>query len=242
MSDREDIVVDESGTPNPVTWTGCVSELGSDYEAVQFHATRNLIQVQEHAGQVILRGRHRTGVILLPSGRRIVLRTKLTGITLLDWLAYLGEFPNFQSWSLLGNVSPQDNWQQVLLQLFLSELDLVTRWHVRKDFIKQKVVSSQVRGRILAGALAQRVWQLPLLPQEVRGRSFDTPANRMLAAALKQVTLFQRDLDSTSLKLLFSLRDEWAVIAGDDVDRHRVAADGFTTAPSDTATHYSLPD
>jgi 5-methylcytosine-specific restriction endonuclease McrBC regulatory subunit McrC len=180
----------------------------------------------------VIKGKHRTGIVLLPSGRRIVLRTKLPGIVLLDWLVYLGEFPDFQHWSQIGNVAADDDWQKVLLKLFLLELDVVTRWHLRKDFVKLHIESSRVRGKVLAGNLATKIWRLPQMPQIVRGRSFDTPANRMLALSLKQVVLFQKHLDDNSRKLLFRLRSDWSEITVDDVDRHQVVADGLTSAPA----------
>jgi 5-methylcytosine-specific restriction endonuclease McrBC regulatory subunit McrC len=227
-----DIVVDEAGSPNPKEWAGTASSLGCDLDAIRFHADRNLIDLEERSGNVVIKGRYRTGIVLLPSGRRIVLRTKLPGIVLLDWLVYLGAFPDFQHWSQVGNVAATDDWQKVLLKLFLLELDVVTRWHLRKDFVKLHIESSQVRGRVLAGALATKIWRLPKMPQVIRGRSFETPANRMLALALKQVMLFQKHLDDTSRKLLFRLRSDWSEITVDDVDRQQIVADGLASAPS----------
>jgi 5-methylcytosine-specific restriction endonuclease McrBC regulatory subunit McrC len=84
----------------------------------------------------------------------------------------------------------------------------------------------------MAGKLATKIWRLPKMPQMIRGRSFETPANRMLALALKQVMLFQKDLDDDSRKLLFRLRSDWSEITVDDIDRHQIVADGLTSAPS----------
>jgi len=227
-----DIVIDEAGSSEPLEWTGTANSLGNDLDAIRFHADRNVFGLEERSGNVVIKGIHRTGIVLLPSGRRIVLRTKLPGIVLLDWLVYLGEFPDFQHWSQTGNVAADDDWQKVLLKLFLLELDVVTRWHLRKDFVKLHIESSQVRGRVLAGTLATKIWRLPQMPQIVRGRSFDTPANRMLALALKQIVLLQKHLDDDARKLLFRLRSDWSEITVDDVDRHQVVADGLTSAPS----------
>ncbi len=91
-----DIVIDEAGSSEPLEWTGTANSLGSDLDAIRFHADRNLLGLEERSGTVVIRGRHRTGIVLLPTGRRIVLRTKLPGIVLLYWLVYLGEFPDFQ--------------------------------------------------------------------------------------------------------------------------------------------------
>jgi 5-methylcytosine-specific restriction endonuclease McrBC regulatory subunit McrC len=232
-----DIVVDEAGSANPKVWTGKGSSLGNDLDTIRFHADRNIIDLEERSGELLIKGKYRTGIILLPSGRRIILRTKLPGIVLLDWLVYLGEFPEFQHWSPAGNVTVDDDWQKVLIKLFLMELDIVTRWHLRKDFVKLQIESSQVRGRVLAGALAQKIWRLPKIPQIIRGRSFETPPNRMLALALKVVAmkqdlLLEKQLDDSSRNLLFRLRSEWSEITVDDVDRNQIVADGLTVAPS----------
>ena len=227
-----DIVIDEAGSSNPKVWTGAASSIGNDLEAIRFHADRNVIDLEERSGDVVIKGKYRTGLILLPSGRRIILRTKLPGIVLLDWLVYLGEFPEFQHWSQVGNVTADDDWQKVLLKLFLTELDVVTRWHLRKDFVRLNIESSQVRGKVLASAIASKIWRLPKMPQIIRGRSFDTPANRMLALALKQVVLLQKHLDDSSRNLLFRLRSDWSEITIDDVDRNQIVADGLTSAPS----------
>ncbi len=227
-----DIVIDEAGSADPLEWTGTAHSLGNDLDAIRFHADRNVIGLEERSGAVVIKGKHRTGIVLLPSGRRIVLRTKIPGIVLLDWLVYLGEFPDFQHWSQLGNVAAENDWQKVLLKLFLLELDIVTRWHLRKDFVKQRIESSQVKGRVMAGTLATKIWRLPKMPQIVRARSFDTPANRMLSLALRQVLLFQQDLDDNARRMLFRLRNDWSDITVDDIDRHQVVADGLTSAPA----------
>ncbi len=108
-----------------------------------------------------------------------------------------------------------------------------------KGLRKLRIDSSQVRGRLLAGSLATKIWRLPEMPQVVRGRSFNTPANRMLSLALKQVLLFQNDFDSDARKLLYRLRNEWSEISVEDVDRQQVVSDGFTSAPSVTRAHCS---
>ena len=152
-----DIVIDEAGSSNPKVWTGAASSIGNDLEAIRFHADRNVIDLEERSGDVVIKGKYRTGLILLPSGRRIILCTKLPGIVLLDWLVYLGEFPEFQHWSQVGNVTADDDWQKVLLKLFLTELDVVTRWHLRTDFVRLNIESSQVKGKVLASAISQRI-------------------------------------------------------------------------------------
>ena len=47
-----------------------------------------------------------------------------------------------------------------------------------------------------------------------------------------KVLLFQQDLDDTSRKLLFRLRNDWSDITVDDIDRHQVITEGLTFAPA----------
>ena len=217
-----DIICDELGTPNAVQWQGSRGELGRDFEAIQFQHEQKRIRLQVDGSQVTISGLDRVGLIVLPSSRRIVLRTKLSGLMLIEWLIYLGEFPEFQSWSPLGNVVQSDSWQKVLARLFLKELQRVTKYHLRKSYIAAQVNSPTVKGRINWAKTANKPWQLPSLPQVVRERSFDMPANQMLAAALQRVTLFQHELESTDRALFARLRHEWSEIANPNIDRHQI--------------------
>lgn len=124
----------------------------------------------------------------------ILIQTKVPGLVLLNWLVYLSEFPEIQFWDNDGSVSQNATYQSALASLFLRELDVVTRCHMRKGYVQFDAESPQVRGRILSHRLAKRPWRLPALPQTVRGRDINTPPNRMLAAALDRVLLFVSDL------------------------------------------------
>ena len=226
-----DIVCDEAGTPNAQHWEGLVSEIGSDYNAILSHSQNKTIRVVERSGRLEIHGRDRVGVISLPSGRRILLRTKIPGIVLLDWLVYLQEFPDLQLWASGGNVQQSDSWQTVLARLFLSELEIVTRCHLRKGFVQMNVDSPHVRGRVLAGRLSQRPWRLPSIPQVVRSRSLNTPANQMLAAALDQLLVFQADLGPDGVRLFQQLRNDWSHISREDVDRQTIIHTSLSAPP-----------
>lgn len=226
-----DIVCDEAGTANPRHWEGLVSEIGSDYNAILSHAQNKTIRIVEHTNRIEIRGRDRVGVIELPSGRRILLSTKIPGVILLDWLVYLQEFPDLQLWASGGSVQQSDSWQTVLARLFLRELEIVTRCHLRKGFVQMSVDSPHVHGRILAGRLSQRMWRLPAIPQVVRSRSLDTPANQMLAAALDQLVLFQSDLGPDEVRLFQQLRNEWSAVSRESVDRQTVIHTSLSAPP-----------
>lgn len=226
-----DIVCDEAGTPDARGWEGSVAELGSDYNAVLSHAQNKTIRIIERAGRIEIRGRDRVGVLGLPSGRRILLRTKISGIVLLDWLVYLQEFPDLQLWATGGNIQQSDSWQSVLARLFLRELEIVTRCHLRKGFIQQTVDSPRVRGRILAGRLSQKPWRLPSIPQVVRSRSLNTSANQMLAAALDQVMLCQAELGADESHLFRQLRNDWSTISRENIDRQTIIQTSLSAPP-----------
>ncbi len=226
-----DIVCDELGTPNARSWRGTRDDLGGDFEAIQYQHQQKRIQLEIVGSYVVIAGADRVGLIVLPSGRRIVLRTKISGLKLIEWLIYLGEFPDFQSWSPVGNVVQSDSWQKVLARLFLYELQRVTKYHLRKNYIATAIDSSTVKGRVDWGKAAARPWELPRLPQRVRQRSFDMPSNQMLAAALKRVTLFQHELDQEDRSLFSRLRHEWADIANPNMDRQRIIQASLTAPP-----------
>lgn len=77
-----DIICDEAGTPDGKFWRGSLSEIGEDYDAIRSHEENRTIRVVERAGKIEIRARDRVGVLGLPSGRRILLRTKIPGIVL----------------------------------------------------------------------------------------------------------------------------------------------------------------
>ncbi len=114
-----DIVCDELGTPNVRQWCGTCEQLGSDCQQFYTIMSKKRIKAIVTGPLVTLTGLDRVGLIVLPSGRRILLKTKISGVTLIDWLIYLGEFPDYQVWTAIGNVSPSDSWQSVLARLFL---------------------------------------------------------------------------------------------------------------------------
>lgn len=228
----EPILCNEEGSLAPVAWRGSVESLGEDYAAIQRHHEERILNVQEHRGQVEIRGRDRVGVVRLPSGRRILIRTKVPGLVLLDWLVYLGEFPDIQFWDQDGNVTQSESYQSVLASLFLHELDIVTRCHMRLGFVQFDTESPQVRGRILSQRLAQRPWRLPAIPQKVRGRSINTPPNQMLAAALDRILMFVDELGSEQLAAFQQLRHSWSGISRSTEDREYIIQSSMSAPPA----------
>ena len=231
-SDDSTIVCDEEGSLDPVSWSGSIESLGDDYLTVLRYQEERVLKVDEHRGRITIRGRDRVGFVRLPSGRRILIRTKVPGLALLDWLVYLEEFPEVRFWDDDGNVSQSVTYQALLARLFLRELDIVTRCHMRKGFVQSDVESSHVRGRISSNLLAQRLWRLPAIPQTVRCRSIDTPPNQMLAAALDRILSFSSELERRQLADFQQLRHAWSGISRSNEDREYIIQSSLSAPPA----------
>ena len=216
------ITCDEQGTPEPQYWQGTRQELGSDLSAMRAFDRQKLLRMEIDGDRVWIYGRDRVGTLLLPSGRRCVIRTKIPGVVILEWLAFLGEFPELRTWSLEGNVVSSGTFQNVVAQLFLRELDLITRVHLRKGFVSSTETSQRVRGRILGSRLVQKPWQLPALPQLVRGRSLNTASNKLLALALDELRLCTPDFSPAEQHLFQRLRSEWSTIPRQQEERNSI--------------------
>ncbi len=231
------ITCDEQGTPEPKYWQGTRQELGRDLSAIRAFDRQKLLRIEVDGDLVSIFGRDRVGTLLLPSGRRCVIQTKIPGIVILEWLAFLGEFPELRTWTLDGNIVSSGTFQNVVAQLFLRELDLITRVHLRKGFVTFTETSQRVRGRILGSRLVQKPWQLPALPQLVRGRSLDTASNKLLALALDKLRLCAPDFSPAEQHLFQRLRSEWSTIPRQQEERHSILqtsmeriADGYRSA------------
>ena len=226
------ITCDEQGTPEPKYWQGTRQELGRDLSAIRAFDRQKLLRIEVDGDLVSIFGRDRVGTLLLPSGRRCVIQTKIPGIVILEWLAFLGEFPELRTWTLDGNIVSSGTFQNVVAQLFLRELDLITRVHLRKGFVTFTETSQRVRGRILGSRLVQKPWQLPALPQLVRGRSLDTASNKLLALALDKLRLCAPDFspaEQLRKKDIRSCRRAWSELRMDTA-AHCRSQDSFCWA------------
>ena len=236
-SRKATITCDEQGSPEPKYWQCTRQELGRDLSAIRAFEQQKLLRVEIDGDVVAIYGRDRVGTLLLPSGRRCVIRTKIPGIVILEWLAFLGEFPDLRTWTGDGNIISSGTFQNVVAQLFLRELDLITRVHLRKGFVSFTETSQRVRGRILGSRLAQKPWQLPALPQLVRGRSLDTASNKLLALALDKLLLCAPEFSPAEQDLFQRLRSEWSTIPRQQEEQHSILqtsmqgiSDGYRSA------------
>ena len=155
---------------------------------------------------VAIKGKDRVGIVVLPSGRRLIIRTKIPSVVILEWLVYLGEIPGLGAWLQESCVGIGDDFHISIGKLFLRELESVTRLHLRKDYVPQTTEGSFVCGRVLVTRLAYRIHRLPRLPLAHRCRTLDTLYNSVLALALDRLRLFSADFSQEDrLKLAASM-------------------------------------
>ena len=227
----DDIVCEEQGTIDAKCWEGTFREIGHDLSTIQALERQTILRLEIDRERVRIHGRDRVGTLLLPSGRRCVIRTKIPGVVILEWLAYLGEFPELKNWTRGGNITSAATFQNVVAQLFLRELDLVTRVHLRKGFMSFAETSQKVKGRILSGRLAQKPWHLPAVPQLVRGRSLNTASNKLLALALDKLQLCTPEFSPDQRQLFQRLRSEWHSISREREEQSAVLQTSMDAIP-----------
>lgn len=212
----DDIVCYEIGSGDMPPWCSSRRELGDDFAAISSLATdRRVIELDVQGDQVAIRGATRIGLVVLPSGRRLILRSKVPGLTLLEWLAYLGEFPRLTSWLPDAGVSAGDDWHHCLANLFLNALECVTRRHLRKDYVASAADEPEIRGRVVTTSLGRRLHRLPRVPQIQRRRSLDTLFNIVLALALDRLPVLLAGGRRVDCPRMVRLREQWASISRD---------------------------
>ena len=208
----DDIVCFEVGSSGTVPWTGSRGELDDDWQMLKLLAERGVVQITSRGSHVEIRGAKYVGLVVLPSGRRLVVRSKIPSLTLLEWMAYLGEFPRLTTWLPDAGIVVGDDWHECLARLFLYALEKVTRLHLRKDYVAVTRDEPAIRGRIVTTALAQRLHRLPSVPQLQRMRTFDTPYNIVLALALDRAPLLLAADRKNNWRRWGRLREQWGTI------------------------------
>ena len=215
----DDIVCYEVGSDDSAPWKGTRSSVQHDLRALKAYARRGLIQMALNGDTVAISGRSRVGLVVLPSGRRLIIRSKISGLTILEWLAYLCEFRPLQNWlpekGIAAKDTEQDDWHRCIARLFLFAMEDVTRWHLRKDYAAIRVDAPEIRGRIITTKLAQRMNRLPRVPQAQRSRTFDVPFNMILAKALDRVPMLLIGGRADDRQRMARLREQWSPIARD---------------------------
>lgn len=205
----DDIVCYEVGSDEP-PWLGLRATLDLDWDALEDYARKGIIAINLSGGTISVSGTDRVGLIILPSGRRVIIRSKIGNLVLLDWLAYLGEFPPLDAWLTDAGLTTGDDFPVCIARLFLYELERITRLHFHKDYTPQILNASTIRGRILASRLSRRFKHLPRIPQQARLRTHDTTCNIVLALALDKLPVLLSAAVPDDRALLGQIRESWA--------------------------------
>ena len=226
-----DIVCCEAGSSGQSPWCAPIGHLGGDLEAIERLARERVIDLAVKGNVAVIEGKDRVGIVILPSGRRLVIRTKIPCVTILEWLVYLGEFPWLEAWLQEAGIGSGDEFHIAIGKLFLREMERITRCHLRKDYMAEVSEGSLARGRVLVSRLAYRVHRLPRLPLAHRCRTLDTPYNSLLALALDRLRLFFSGFSHDDRSTLARLHDQWACIRRNDNDPVTAATEAQWASP-----------
>lgn len=93
MIPSEAIICFEAGSGEQLPCCASLENIGGDLESLERLAQERVIDLNVKGDIVTVKGRDRVGMIILASGRRLMIRTKIPNAALLDWLMYLGEIP-----------------------------------------------------------------------------------------------------------------------------------------------------
>ena len=214
-----DIICYESGS-GAAPWSGSVESLGQDRDALRDLAAKGLLQVESESvgDKVRVCGTDRVGLLLLPSGRRVVIQSKVPSLAILEWLAFLGEFPPLKIWLPDPAVTTGEDLYGCIARLFLRELEIVARRFLRKDFTQVKRRSSTLRGKLLMTPLCRAMHRLPETLQLCRTRTLDTAYNTVLALALDKCPILLGGGALAERRAMAHLRDSWANVSRDISD------------------------
>ncbi|MCP4476953.1 MAG: hypothetical protein GY818_02565 [Planctomycetaceae bacterium] len=207
-----DIVCFEAGS-HQQPWSSLVDSVVDDLDALLQLQQRGVIDVSVEGVSILVSGTDRVGVILLPSGRKLVIKSKVKNLLILEWLAYLNEFPYLDDWLRESGISTGDDFHESIARLYLYQLEKLTRLHLRKDYTLIDVEDSTVRGRIKPHQLIKRLNKLPRIPQVQRVRSFDSTYNSVLALALSKMPLLLTNAQPEDRHRFAALKDFWEGIA-----------------------------
>ena len=211
----DDILCFELGSDEP-SWVGAIDTVSpEDCETLQRLQRDGIIECDLKSDTVQICGVDRVGIVMLPSGRRLVIRSKIESLVLLEWLAYLGDFPPLEVWLANSAVTTGMDFHTCIVRLFLYEVEKVSRLHVRKDYTPVISHESTIRGRLITTQLYRRLNRLPHVPQRHRSRTFDTPYNIVLALALDKTPMLLASASQTDRTILARQRDLWAHVRRD---------------------------
>jgi 5-methylcytosine-specific restriction endonuclease McrBC regulatory subunit McrC len=232
MIPSDPIVCFECGSDEQRLEKTSAKNIGVDLVALERLAAQGLIELNTHGDAVTITGKDRVGMVVLPSGRRLIIRTKIPNVTILEWLVYLGEVPHLTSWLQEAAVSSGDDFYICIAKLFLRELERVTRLHLRMDYVAETTEATLVRGRVVMSRLAYRIHRLPRVPLAYRCRTLDTAYNAVLALALEKLRSSYSEFCQEDRARFATLRDQWASIHREITDPVVAATEAQWACPA----------
>ncbi|MBC8872586.1 MAG: hypothetical protein H8E44_24390 [Planctomycetes bacterium] len=161
-----------------------------------------------------------------------MIRSKVPSLAILEWLAYLGEFPPLEIWLPDPAVTTGEDLYGCIARLFLHQLEIVTRRFLRKDFTPVKRRSSTLRGRLLMTPLCRAMHRLPEAPQLYRTRTLDTAYNTVLAFALDKCPMLLGEATLAERRAMAHLTDSWANVSRDISDVVSAVTEAQWASPS----------
>lgn len=231
LTDAADVTCREAGTAGRDRWSVPVRLSAGDRAAVDSMERAGVLAVDDASPGVRLAGTDHVGVVRLPSGRRVRVRSKVDGLTLLDWLAYLGDCPPAAGGRADEGWAEGADVHALLAAQFLRELETLTRHHLRRGYVATRAETGTVRGRVLLRELARNTHRLPAIPQSSRTRALGTPPNRLLAAALDRAAWVLPLSAADARARAAAMRDAWADVPRDLPDLARAVADARWAPP-----------
>ena len=232
MKQLKSIICFEAGSGEQPPWRCSLDEIGNDIDLLRSLDQERLIELVVSENAVTIAGRDRVGLAILPSGRRLIIRTKIPSVAILDWLIFLGEIPGLETWLQESGVTSGEDFHICISKLFLLELESLTRLHLRKDYVVESMEGLVVRGRIQMKDFACSVHRLPRLPLVHRCRTLDTPFNAVLALALDRLRHFFFDFPPQVRTRFSALRDQWTSIRREIKDPVTAVTEAQWACPS----------
>src|SRR5687767_6343752 len=117
-----EIACGEWGTPDAQRWSAPVLLVEPDRAAVAALEAQRVLETRPAGELLRIAGTDQVGLIVLPSGRSIGIQPKISGLVLLDWLAYVGDCPPVSRLTREGALR-EGGPHQLLAGLFLDELE-----------------------------------------------------------------------------------------------------------------------
>lgn len=224
----------EWGTPEWERWSPSFRASSDDTVHLRHLHASHIVELREEAdGALSVAGRAHCGRIRLPSGSALDIASKVPTVSLLAWLAHVEKLPELKRWEHDPSLALHGSVVDALLALFIDALTQITRFHWRRGYAATRALAQSFRGRLDIARFGASSSRLPRLPTVQRERTFDTPANRVLARALDAAWMLSdgHALPEETRRKLDWLRRQWANVARETVDLPKALVTALAAPP-----------